>query len=62
VDSKIHCLGDTSLFPNLTQYAYKESLMYNQLNEISKGDKMSGSPNRYNISSKNKEGKSDILD
>jgi hypothetical protein len=27
VDQEIHCLGDTSTSPHLTQYSYKESLM-----------------------------------
>jgi hypothetical protein len=62
VDLKIHCLGDTSSFPHLTQSAYEESLMDNQLNELSKGEKTSHTPNRYNLRSKQKEGKSDIPD
>jgi hypothetical protein len=36
-DTKIHCLGDTSPSPHLTHSAYEESLMENQLNELSKG-------------------------
>jgi hypothetical protein len=39
VDPKIHCLGDTSSFPHLPQSAYEESLMDNQLNELSKREK-----------------------
>jgi hypothetical protein len=57
VDPEIHCLGDTSSFPHLTQSAYEESLMDNQLNELSKGEKTSSSPNKYNLRSKKKEGK-----
>jgi hypothetical protein len=34
---EIHCLGDTSPSPHLTQSAYEESLMENQLTEFSKG-------------------------
>jgi hypothetical protein len=36
--------------------------MNNHLNELSKGEKTSHTPNRYNLRSKQKEGKSDILD
>jgi hypothetical protein len=32
-----------------------------QLNELSKGDNSSDSPNKYNLTSKKKEGKYDIL-
>jgi hypothetical protein len=56
LDPEIHCLGDTSSFPHLTQSTYEESLMDNQLNELSKGDKANNSPNRYNLRSKKKEG------
>jgi hypothetical protein len=62
VDPKIHCLGDTSSFPHLTQSAFEESLMDSQLNELSKGKKNSHTPNRYNMRSKQKEGKLEILD
>jgi hypothetical protein len=62
IDPEIHCLGDTSPFPHLTQSAYKESLMDNQINELSKGDKTNSNPNKYNLRSKKKEGKSDIPD
>jgi hypothetical protein len=62
LDPEIHCLGDTSSFPHLTQSAYEESLMDNQLNELSKGDKANNSPNRYNLRSKKKEGKPDVPD
>jgi hypothetical protein len=43
LDPEIHCIGDTSPFPHLTQSTYEESLMDNQLNELSKEDKASGS-------------------
>jgi hypothetical protein len=36
LDPKIHCIGETSQFPHLTQSAYEESLMNNQINELSK--------------------------
>jgi hypothetical protein len=62
VDPEIHCLGDTSSSPHLTQSAYEESLMDSQLNELSKGERTSGNPNRYNLRSKKKEGKPDISD
>jgi hypothetical protein len=55
LDPEIHYLGDTYSFPHLTQSAYEESLMDNQLNELSKGDKASKRPNRYNLRSKKKE-------
>jgi hypothetical protein len=47
-DPGIHCLGDTSSSPHLTQYAYKASLMDSQLNELSKGEKTNDNPNKYN--------------
>jgi hypothetical protein len=62
VDPEIHCLGDTSSFPHLTQSAYEESLMDSQLNELSKGEKTNNNPNRYSLRSKKKEGKLDISD
>jgi hypothetical protein len=62
VDPEIHCLGDTSSSPHLTQSAYEEALMDSQLNELSKGERTSGNPNRYNLRSKKKEGKPDIPD
>ena len=62
IDPEIHCLGDTTPFPYLTQYAYEESLMENQINELSKGEKTNSSPNKYNLRSKNKEGKYNIPD
>jgi hypothetical protein len=62
LDPEIHCIGDTSPFPHLTQSAYEESLMNSQINELSKGEKANSSPNKYNLWSKKKEGKSDIPD
>jgi hypothetical protein len=62
LDPEIHCLEDTSPSPHLTQSTYEESLMDIQLNELSKGDKASDNPNRYNLRSKKKEGKSDVPD
>jgi hypothetical protein len=44
-------------FPHLTQSAYEESLMNNQINDLSKGEKSISSPNKYNLRSKKKEGK-----
>jgi hypothetical protein len=62
LDPEIHCLADTSSFPHLTQSAYEESLMDNQLNELRKGDKANNNPNRYNLRSKKKEGMPDVPD
>jgi hypothetical protein len=62
LDPEIHYIGDTSPFPHLTQSAYEESLMTSQMNELSKGEKTSNSPNKYNLRSKKKEGKSDVPD
>jgi hypothetical protein len=56
-DQEIHCLGDTSASPHLTQSSYEESLMRNQLNELSKGEKVNETQNKYNLRSKQKEGK-----
>jgi hypothetical protein len=61
-DPEIHCLGDTSSSPHLTQYAYEESLMDSQLNELSKGEKTNDNPSKYNLRSKKKEGKTDTSD
>jgi hypothetical protein len=36
--------------------------MYNQRNELSKGEKANNSPNKYNLGYKKIEGKSDIPD
>jgi hypothetical protein len=51
LDPEIHFFGDTPPFPHLTQSAYEESLMDNQLNELSKGDKAGGGQGRYNLRS-----------
>ena len=59
---KIHCIGDTSSPPHLTRYAYEEALMGIKLNDLSKGERTSGNPNRYNLGSNKKEGKPDIPD
>jgi len=61
-DPEIHCVGDTSLFPHLTQSAYEESLMNSQINEPNKWEKVNNSTSKYNLRSKKKEGKSDIPD
>ena len=61
-DPEIHYLGDTSPSPHLTQSTYEESLMYNQINELSKGEKSKQNPNRYNLRSKKKEDKTDTSD
>jgi hypothetical protein len=55
IDPEIHFLGDTSSSPHLTQYAYEEALVCNQLNELRKGEKTSIDSNRYNLRSKKKE-------
>jgi len=60
LDPKIHCFGDTPPFPHLTQYAYEESLMDNQLNELSKGDKAGSGRGRYNLRSDNKAATPDV--
>jgi hypothetical protein len=46
----------------MTQSTYEESLMDIQLNELSKGNKANNNPNRYNLRSKDKDGKYDIRD
>lgn len=56
-DREIHYLGDTSTSPHLTQSSYEEYLMNNQLNELSKGEKTKENQNKYNLRSKQKEGK-----
>jgi hypothetical protein len=58
----MHCLGDTSSSPHLTQSSYEEALMGSQLNDLRKEERTSGNPNRYNLRSKKKEGEPDILD
>jgi hypothetical protein len=57
VDHEIHCLGDTSPSPHLTQSAYEQSLMNIQINELSKGKKAKENTNRYNLRSKKNEEK-----
>jgi hypothetical protein len=59
-DPEIHCLGDTSPFPHLTQYTYEESLMNNQINDLSKGEIENSGPKKYNLWSKKKEEKFDV--
>ena len=54
IDPKIHCIGDTSPFPHLTQAMYEQSLMHNQINELSQEDKANKSPNKYNLRSNKK--------
>jgi hypothetical protein len=56
LDPEIHYIEDTSTFPHLTQSAYEESLINTQINELSKGEKASNTPNRYNLRLKKKEG------
>jgi hypothetical protein len=56
-DQEIHCLGDISTSPHLNQSTYEESLMNNQLNELSKGEKTKENQNKYNSRCKQKEGK-----
>jgi hypothetical protein len=48
---EIHCFGDTPTFPHLTQSTYEESLMDNQLNELSKDGKASGGQGKYDLRS-----------
>jgi len=62
IDLEIHCLGDTSSSPHLTQSSYEETLMDNQINELTKGDKTKENPNRYNLRSKKKAEKTDTYD
>jgi hypothetical protein len=50
----IHCVGDTSPFPHLTQSTYGESLMNSQINQLSKGDKANNNPSKYNLRYKKK--------
>jgi hypothetical protein len=59
VDPKIHCLGDTSPSPHLTQSSYEKSLMDIQINELSRGEKAKENSNRYNLRSKKNEEKTD---
>jgi ribonuclease HI len=50
-EPKIHSVEVAPPFPHLTKSAYEESLMDNQLNELSKGDKAGGGRGRYNLRS-----------
>jgi hypothetical protein len=50
-EPKIHSVEVTPPFPYLTKSAYEESLMDDQLNEWSKGDKTGGGQGRYNLRS-----------
>jgi hypothetical protein len=55
LDREIHCIEDSSPLPHLTQFAYEESLINSQINELSKGEKAKDNiPKRYNLRSKNK--------
>jgi hypothetical protein len=56
-DQEIHCLGDTTTSLHLTRSNYEEYLMSNQLNQLSKGEKVNETQNKYNLRSTNKEGK-----
>jgi hypothetical protein len=62
LDPEIHCIEDTSPFPHLTQYAYEESLMSIQINELGKGEKANNAPNRYHLRSKKKDDTFDCQD
>jgi hypothetical protein len=62
LDPEIHYIEDTSPFPHLTQSAYEESLINTQINELSKGEKASNTPSRYNLRSKKKEENFDSQD
>jgi hypothetical protein len=56
LDPEIHCLGDTSPFPHLTQSAYEESLIDSQINELSKGEKENSGPKNTTSSLRRKKG------
>jgi hypothetical protein len=49
IDPEIHCIGDTSPIPHLTQSDYEESLMNSQINDLRKEEKTINSPNKYNL-------------
>jgi hypothetical protein len=53
-DPQIHCLGDNPPSPHLTQSTYGKSLMDNQINELSKGEKEKENPSKYDLRSKKK--------
>jgi hypothetical protein len=59
IDPEIHCIGDTSPFPHLTQSTYEEFLIDSQINELSKEEKEINGPNKYNLWSKKREGKAE---
>jgi hypothetical protein len=59
-EPKIHSVEVTPPFPHLTKSAYEESLMDNQLNELSKGDKAGGGRGRYNLRSDKKAAAPDV--
>jgi hypothetical protein len=61
-DPKIHFLGDTPPSPHLTQSTYGKSLMDNQINELSKGEKEKENPSRYDLRSKKKGEKTNASD
>jgi hypothetical protein len=52
VDPEIHCLGDTSPSPHLTQSSYEKYLMDIKINELRKGDKAKDNIGIYNLRSK----------
>jgi hypothetical protein len=57
VDPKIHCLGNTSPSPHLTQSSYEKSLMDIQINDLSKVEKTKENASRYNLRYKKNEEK-----
>jgi hypothetical protein len=59
VDPEIHCLGDTSPSPHLTQSSYEKYLMDIQINELRKGEKEKENTSRYHLRSKKNEEKND---
>jgi hypothetical protein len=61
VDPEIHCLGDSSPSPHLTQSSYEKYLMDIQINELSKGEQTKENASRYNLRSKKNEEKSASL-
>jgi len=56
-DPEIHCLGDSSPSPHLSQSSYEKSLMDIQINDLRKGEKTKENANRYNLRSKKNEEK-----
>jgi hypothetical protein len=61
-DPEIHFLGDTPPSHHLTQSTYGKSLMDNQINELSKGEKAKENPSRYDLRSKKKGEKTNASD